>query len=68
MGVNSSYNNSVFVSFFVSFFVSVSLLMRSSSRWVIALFLLTPAMMAVNYVLGQLAFGLIAPYMLALLR
>ena len=42
--------------------------MRHSSRWVIALFLLTPAMMAVNYVLGQLAFGLIAPHMLALLR
>ncbi len=38
------------------------------SRWAIALFLLAPAMMAVNYVLGRMAFGLIAPHMLALLR
>jgi drug/metabolite transporter (DMT)-like permease len=45
-----------------------AIFMNSSTRWAVALFFLTPAMMAVNYVLGRLAFGLIAPHMLALLR
>ena len=59
MGANSYYNNSI---------LAVRLFMLLRSRWAIALFLLAPAMMAVNYVLGRMAFGLIAPHMLALLR
>ena len=59
MGANSYYNNSILV---------LHLFMLLRSRWAIALFLLAPAMMAVNYVLGRMAFGLIAPHMLALLR
>lgn len=59
MGANSYYNNSILVP---------DLFMTSTARWAIALFFLAPAMMAVNYVLGRLAFGLIAPHMLALLR
>ena len=42
--------------------------MFASPRWVLALFFLVPAFMAVNYVLGRLALGLVAPHMLALLR
>ena len=59
MGANSYYNNSI---------LAVRLFMLLRSRWAIALFLLAPAMMAMNYVLGRMAFGLIAPHMLALLR
>ena len=59
MGANSYYNNSI---------LAMHLFMLLRSRWAIALFLLAPAMMAVNYVLGRMAFGLIAPHMLALLR
>ena len=42
--------------------------MFASPRWILALFFLVPALMAVNYVLGRLALGLVAPHMLALLR
>ena len=42
--------------------------MFASPRWDLALFFLVPALMAVNYVLGRLALGLVAPHMLALLR
>jgi drug/metabolite transporter (DMT)-like permease len=65
MGAGSYCNNSVRRMPLI-FLTSQS--MFSTSRWAIALFFLAPAMMAVNYVLGRLAFGLVAPHMLALLR
>ncbi len=65
MGASSYFNNSVRRMPLI-FLTSQS--MFSTSRWAIALFFLAPAMMAVNYVLGRLAFGLVAPHMLALLR
>ena len=37
-------------------------------RWVVALLFITPALWSVNYIVGRLAPGLIAPHMLALLR
>jgi drug/metabolite transporter (DMT)-like permease len=40
----------------------------SAHRWAIALLFLTPALWSVNYVVGRLAPGQVAPHMLALLR
>lgn len=37
-------------------------------RWAVALLFITPALWCVNYVVGRLAPGVIAPHMLALLR
>jgi drug/metabolite transporter (DMT)-like permease len=40
----------------------------SDRRWAVALLFMTPALWSVNYLVGRLAPGLIAPHMLALLR
>ena len=40
----------------------------NSRRWALALLLFTPALWSVNYLVGRLAPGSIAPHMLALLR
>ncbi len=40
----------------------------SDRRWAVALLLMTPALWSVNYLVGRLAPGVIAPHMLALLR
>ena len=37
-------------------------------RWAMALLFITPALWSVNYLVGRLAPGVIAPHMLALLR
>ena len=41
---------------------------NASHRWAVALLFITPALWSVNYVVGRLAPGLVAPHMLALLR
>lgn len=40
----------------------------SDRRWAVALLFMTPALWSVNYLVGRLAPGVIAPHMLALLR
>ena len=37
-------------------------------RWAVALLFITPALWSVNYIVGRLAPGIVAPHMLALLR
>ena len=40
----------------------------SDRRWAVALLFITPALWSVNYLVGRIAPGIIAPHMLALLR
>lgn len=40
----------------------------SDRRWAVALLFMTPALWSVNYLVGRLALGVVAPHMLALLR
>ena len=40
----------------------------NARRWAVALIFITPALWSVNYLVGRMAPGLIAPHMLALLR
>ncbi len=47
---------------------SVVMPLLSDRRWAVALLFMVPALWSVNYLVGRLALGLIAPHMLALLR
>ena len=40
----------------------------TDSRWAVALLFITPAQWSVNYLVGRIAPGIIAPHMLALLH
>ena len=44
------------------------MLFLTDRRWAVALIFITPALWAVNYLVGRMAPGVIAPHMLALLR
>ena len=44
------------------------MLFFNDRRWALALLFITPALWSVNYLVGRLAPGTIAPHMLALLR